>query len=107
MVYFASESDAEILAEMPRTPSLFMPRWASRLTLTITDIRAQRLQGISQEAAEAEGCPDTTGQSGEPRGWFEQIWGEINGPDAWMKNPWVWALTFTVEKRNIDAELAP
>jgi len=58
VVYFATEDDAEICNEMPRCPSIHMPRWASRLTLEVTDVRIQRLQAISEADAEAEGIED-------------------------------------------------
>lgn len=53
--------------------STTMPRWASRLTLVVTDVRVQRVQDISEEDARAEGCPaqsdeDLAGM--EARGWF-------------------------------------
>lgn len=84
-------------------PSIHMPRWASRLTLTVTDVRIERLQDISRGDAMDEGCPFANMQAGpSPVDWYRDLWNQINGPDEWEKNPWVAALTFTVEKRNID-----
>lgn len=87
-------------------PSVHMPRWASRLTLTVTDVRVQRLQDISEADAIAEGCRgfvSTDGQDGtSPREEFQDLWNTIHGPDAWSANPWVAAYTFTVQRGNID-----
>ena len=90
-------------------PSIHMPRWASRLTLTVTDGRVQRLQEISEEDARAEGVDDSwlvkIGlASDQRRRAFQFLWEDLHGPSAWSANPWVCALTFTVERRNIDAK---
>ena len=94
-------------------PSIHMPRWASRLTLTVTDVRVQRLQEISESDAQAEGCrpafTDTSCAGTAPvssrpsyRWGFPELWNSLHGPDAWDANPWVVALTFTVHRGNID-----
>jgi hypothetical protein len=74
-------------------PSIHMPRWASRITLEITDVRVQRLQDITYEDAEMEGvCCDMSARTF--RDHFHALWDRINGAGAWNANPWVWALTF-------------
>lgn len=97
-------------------PPIHMPRWASRLTLIVTDVRVQRLHDISEEDAIAEGlCPrvdgwfavidERRGLSGaapDARSAFAMLWNVINGPGAWDANPWIAAYTFTVHRCNID-----
>lgn len=86
-----------------KRPSIHMPRWSSRLTLTVTDVRVQRLQEVDRGDAMDEGCPFPNMAVGpDPRDWFHQLWNSINGPDAWDQNPFVVALTFDVHRRNID-----
>lgn len=100
---------------------MHMPRWASRVTLTITDVRVQRLQDISEEDAVAEGVVSGTSCL-NGAGWFPSLpaltmgalptakdayrvlWDSINADRGfgWEANPWVVAVTFTVERRNID-----
>ncbi|ECD9440520.1 hypothetical protein DL122_03545 [Salmonella enterica subsp. salamae] len=86
------------------TPSIHMPRWASRITLEITDVRVERVQDISQRDAIAEGGPPDhpsfskisreMGFSDWPRSWFAQTWWGIYGREAWNTNPWVWVIEF-------------
>jgi hypothetical protein len=106
--------------------SIFMPRWASRLTLTVTDVRVERLQDCSEADAAAEGVervdyqgalawksyetypdgsrhPHSSVPNRLARISYRELWNSINGAGAWEQNPWVVALTFTVEKRNIDS----
>ena len=73
-------------------PSIFMPRWASRITLEITGIRVERLKDISNEDCFAEGLPAETTKGN--RTWYGDLWEEINGKGSWDANPWVWCLTF-------------
>ena len=89
--------------------SRFMPRWASRLTLHVTEVRVQRLQEISEADALAEGiAPEFYGGTtdrmrwaGRPAECYAALWETINGPGSWKANPWVVAYTFTVERCNI------
>jgi hypothetical protein len=77
------------------TPSIHMPRWASRIALEITGVRVERLQEISRGDAMAEGCPHPNMQQGpNPRVWYADLWDGINGAGSWNANPWVWVVSF-------------
>ena len=104
--YWADGSPEDGNYEKPVNARL-MPRWASRLTLTVTDVRVQRLQDISEEDARAEGIftPEigyvNLGKKA-PVIQYAMLWNSLHGPDAWDANPWVSAITFTVHHGNID-----
>ena len=88
--------------------SIHMPRWASRITLEITNVRVERLQEISESDAVAEGlksmppCFGHGWQSLPPSGdgWcaptlaYRELWESINGPNSWDLNPYVWVIEF-------------
>ncbi len=85
--------------------ALFMPRWASRITLEITDIRVQRVQEITAVDCIAEGIPTRHMEiDGMPNlasaimyiSDFEALWDSINAKRgfSWESNPWVWAVSF-------------
>lgn len=86
------------------TPSIHMPRWASRIQLEVTGIRVERLQDISEADAVAEGiCLNpsavgvtTTGDKPKPVAvaMYRTLWEQINGPGSWDANPWVWCVEF-------------
>ena len=106
-------------------PSLFMPRWASRLTLEITGVRVERLNDISEYDSVEEGINyhcQTCGYThrdaklyldhdlcGKPmpkaQDEYRGVWQAINGPGSWDENPWVWVLDFKVHKTNAEALL--
>jgi hypothetical protein len=77
-----------------------MPRHLSRLTLHVTEVRVQRLQEISEEDALAEGI--TPGGDLMPVGRFHVRWNSLHGDNAWDANPWVVAISFGVQRANID-----
>ncbi|WP_313439410.1 hypothetical protein [Atlantibacter hermannii] len=91
-------------------PSIHMPRWASRITLEITGVRVERLNGISETDAKAEGidmealfdsqdcydCIADHNMTGRPTatGSFKYLWESIYGAESWQANPWVWVIEF-------------
>lgn len=108
--YYAADGDCcDLIPECacaevgkPRIrPSIHMPRWASRLTLEVTRVKAERLNDISSSDARAEGI-DTTdtwdvARTAPRDKWvcrYRQLWEEINGAGSWDANPWVWKIEF-------------
>lgn len=91
------------------TPSIHMPRWASRIALEVTGVRVERLQDITEEDAKAEVASERpahgkiVGNLGRAGHWqfrqgFRELWDEINGKRAsWGSNPWVWVVEFKKE----------
>ncbi len=107
-------------------PSIYLPRWASRLTLEVTDVRVERVQEISANDAVAEGFKKLSKDGGQTWkygiadldglpgnddvGWhwkdwsadpcfaFRCLWDSINAArgHGWESNPWAWAISFRV-----------
>ena len=79
----------------PWRPSIFMPRWASRITLEITNVRVERLHEITEEDAEKEGVSFTQYTNANARFHFMELWDSINSKKyPWESNPWVWVIEF-------------
>lgn len=114
IVYRADANGGHVQVKRWR-PSIFLPRWASRMSLAITSVRVERLQAISEEDAQAEGVSririyepeDNLGDEINGHGYapplasyvgsYEVLWDEINGKRAlWASNPWVWVVEFKV-----------
>ncbi len=92
--------------EIPWRSSRFMPKWAARIFLEITNIRVERVQDISWEDIIAEGC-DVKKPTGDPAiddftagveviDTFHWLWDSLNTKRGygWDKNPWVWVIEF-------------
>ncbi|WP_059265020.1 hypothetical protein [Acinetobacter baumannii] len=119
-IYFAA---SEINVEGKWMPSIHMPRWASRFSLEITNIRVERLNELSEADAIEEGVEPIIVQDNVKvgNGWakenrhmwkgyknkarayqdtakdsFNSLWESINGDGSWDLNPWVWVIEFRV-----------
>lgn len=94
-------------------PSIHMPKWACRIYLEITGIRAERLQDISEQDSLREGvmlAHPVPGDNhpvyvnymhegaiyGAPSNSFSSLWRKINGVESWADNPFVWVISFKV-----------
>lgn len=123
VIYRATASEEDLAMTTRWRPSIFMPRWASRLTLDVVSVRAERLQAIDASGVLAEGLCKVSKDSGQTwrygqadsdgwpgsddHGWpwsawerdplaaFAKGWDGINGARApWSSNPWVWVIAF-------------
>jgi hypothetical protein len=126
--YVARYQDSDGLMIGKWRPSIHMPRWASRISLLVTEVRVERVQDISINDALKEGiiCPacgyrsvDASEQMDHAlcvSGWlkaskakdvgdhpaiaaFRTLWDSIHGPGAWERNDWVWVVGFEVVRQ--------
>ena len=86
------ENSPDDIAALKWRPSIFMPRWASRITLEITAVRVERVQDISVNDCLAEGLIDTGFLSTD----YAHLWDSINAKRGypWESNPWVFVIEF-------------
>jgi len=87
---YAADAPEEQTA-VRRLSSLFMPRIASRDTVEIVALRAERLQSITEADAEAEGVIPLDGGY---RNVYRALWNHLNGVGSWARNPFVWVVEF-------------
>ncbi len=100
-------------ARMGWRPGIFLPRWASRIRLEITNVRLERLHEIKnhEEDVLAEGLIEVVDHPGSSfparygltpdtltnrTAWaaFSRVWNSIHGDRHWDTNPWVWVVTY-------------
>ena len=113
-IFYRADNRQDFPDDGTWTPSIFMPRKLSRITLEIVNVRVERLQDISEADVIAEGvktsigsgmiegeiCYQFTTSSAYIRGKtgavmaYQDLWESLNGPGSWLKNPWVWVLEF-------------
>lgn len=101
-VWYWADGNVADQDSMKPKPSIHMFREHSRLTLTVTATKIERLKNINGIEALAEGIPPQEGVA--PWRVFMRLWNELHGEGAWQLDPEVVALTFSVAGRNIDAE---
>lgn len=76
-------------------PSIHMPKEAARIWLKVTDVKVERLQDMTDDDAEAEGCFDYTSTAlGFPDVWDSTIKKSDLDRYGWDASPWVWVIEF-------------
>jgi len=101
-IYYRADGEGVDLQGGRWSPSIHMPRWASRILLEVNSVRVERLQDISDDDAMAEGViPYKSGWTNGLLGPFSSpvlafldLWESINGPGSWDQSPWVWVVGF-------------
>jgi hypothetical protein len=96
-VIYKANGSCQFVSRSWRSP-YFMSRWASRITLEVTQVRVQQLDEISEEDAQAEGfeADKLAPQLLTAKGRFARAWDSLNAKRgyAWQPGLWVWAITF-------------
>lgn len=103
LTYRADTDDGAHCMVKRWTPSIHMPRWASRILLEIVSVRVERLNDIREADARAEGVTiEDRHMIGYCAGEFlppsirayRDLWESINGAGSWDADPWVWVVDF-------------
>lgn len=81
------------------SPSIHMPEAAARIFLRVKDVRVERLNDMDEEAAIAEGFPDSPEGADSPLERFSALWDKTVKRDdlreyGYHANPWVWVIKF-------------
>jgi hypothetical protein len=104
-VHYSADGNIKSLEDYRKVSSLFMPRWASRLTLEITSLRVERVQAITDADALAEGVAAVkkiaTQYEGKYASRYKEVWEKLNKKFPWESNPWVFVIEF---KRRLTDE---
>ena len=94
--YYYEDWQRDDIADVTKwKPSIHMPKEAARIWLKVTDVRVERLQDMTDDDAEAEGCFDYTSTAlGFPDVWDSTIKKSDLDRYGWDANPWVWVIEF-------------
>ena len=126
VVYRATNDGPDAWVSPRWTPSIFMPRRFSRLTLRVSNVRVARVQDISHDDVVAEGVTCRADREGVPLvdigakhspvdymkghgltvGHFAALWDSINAKRgySWDSNPYVWVVEWdNMWEKNVDA----
>ena len=88
-LFYRADDEKKYETDGTWKPSIFMPRWASRITLEITDVRVDKLVTINHVDATKEGFDSLED--------FKSAWNKLHQRKEgflWQSNPWVWILEF-------------
>ena len=90
-IHYAATED---LGGLMKRPSIFLPNWAARIWLDVTNVRVERVQEISDSDAEAEGFKRN--DIFTALGNFLEYWDQLNEKRGYgvEVNPWVWVYEF-------------
>ena len=93
--WYKADDNSWISEGLHWKPSIHMPKEAARIWLKVTDVRVERLQDMTDDDAEAEGCFDYTSTAlGFPDVWDSTIKKSDRDRYGWEANPWVWVIEF-------------